>query len=86
MAAQNQQAQSQSLIDLEQQKLQSELQVIQAKMQAKIQEETVLSDLRMKEKQFEIMTKTQGAIEEIKTEAYLQQETGTEITGSVRKK
>lgn len=85
-AAQQQQAQSQSLIDLEQQKLQAELQVIQAKMQAKIQEETVLSELRMKEKQFEIMTKTQGNIEEIKTEAYLQEQTGTEITGSMRKK
>lgn len=62
------------------------MQVIQAKMQAKIQEETVLSELRMKEKQFEIMTKTQGNIEEIKTEAYLQEQTGTEITGSMRKK
>ena len=32
------------------------------------------------------MTKTQGNIEEIKTEAYLQEQTGTEITGSLRKK
>lgn len=85
LAAQNQQAQSQSLIDLENQKMQNKIAIIQAETQAQIEKESALAEIRMREKQMEIQAKTAGNIEEIKTEAYLQEETGTEITGSIRK-
>jgi hypothetical protein len=86
MAAQNQQAQSQSLIDLEKAKLDAELAKIDAKKNATIEQETVLSQLRIQEAQALQAAKTEGNISELKTEAYLQEQTGTEITGSMRKK
>jgi len=51
MAAQNQQAQSQSLIDLERAKLDAEIAKIEAKKNATIEQETVLSQLRIQEMQ-----------------------------------
>jgi len=86
MAAQNQQAQSQSLIDLEKAKLDAEIAKIEAKKNATIEQETVLSQLRIQEAQALQAAKTEGNIAEIKTEAYLQEQTGAEITGSMRKK
>jgi hypothetical protein len=86
MAAQNQQAQSQSLIDLERAKLDAELAKIDAKKNATIEQETVLSQLRIQEMQAMQAAKTEGSLAELKTEAFLQEQTGAEITGSMRKK
>ncbi len=86
MAAQNQQAQSQSLIDLEKAKLDAEIAKIEAKKNATIEQETVLSQLRIQEAQALQASKTEGNIAELKTEAFLQEQTGAEITGSMRKK
>jgi hypothetical protein len=86
MTAQNQQAQSQSLIDLERAKLDAELAKIDAKKNATIEQETVLSQLRIQEMQALQAAKTEGNIAELKTEAFLQEQTGAEITGSMRKK
>jgi hypothetical protein len=86
LAAQNQQAQSQSLIELEQQKMQNELQLLQTKIQLEVEKERALSEIRIREIQAKAEAEGQKNIEEIKTEAYLQEQTGTEITGSMRKK
>jgi len=86
VSAENQAAQSQSLMDLENQKLQNKLALIEAETQAAIQREQALSEIRIKEKQAIIGAETDKSLQELKTEAFLQETTGAEITGSMRKK
>jgi hypothetical protein len=85
MAAQNQQAQSQSLQELELMKQKGEMEIMQMKAKIEVEKEAALSNIRVKEKQMIIAAETQGTIEEIKAEAYLQEQTGSEITGKFRK-
>jgi hypothetical protein len=85
MAAQNQQAQSQSLQELELMKQKGEMELLQMAAKIEVEKEAALSNIRIKEKQMIIAAETQGSIEEIKAEAYLQEQTGTEITGKFRK-
>jgi hypothetical protein len=85
MAAQNQQAQAQSLQELELMKQKGEMEMLQMAAKIEVEKEAALSNIRVKEKQMIIAAETQGSIEEIKAEAYLQEQTGTEITGKFRK-
>lgn len=85
MAAQNQQAQAQSLQELELMKQKGEMELLQMAAKIEVEKEAALSNIRIKEKQMIIAAETQGSIEEIKAEAYLQEQTGTEITGKFRK-
>jgi hypothetical protein len=85
MAAQNQQAQAQSLQELELMKQKGEMEILQMAAKIEVEKEAALSNIRIKEKQMIIAAETQGSIEEIKAEAYLQEQTGTEITGKFRK-
>ena len=85
MAMQNQQAQNQAVQEQLLMKQKGEMELMQMKAELEIKKEAALSNIRVKEKQMIIAAETQGNIEEIKAEAYLQKETGTEITGRVRK-
>lgn len=85
MAMQNQQAQNQAVQEQLLMKQKGEMELMQMKAELEIKKEAALSNIRVKEKQMIIAAETQGNIEEIKAEAFLQKETGTEITGRVRK-
>ena len=86
MSMQNQQAQNQAMQEQLLMKQKGEMELMQMKAELEIKKEAALSNIRVKEKQMIIAAETQGTIEEIKAEAFLQKETGMEITGQVRNK